>query len=122
VRHTGRRIVLTTFGSLGDLYPYIAVALGLKARGHEAIIATTRRYRQRIEARGIGFHAVRPDGPDLDADRDTMRRIMDSRKGTEFVVRELLMPVLQESYQDVLAAAQGTDLLVSHVLNRGGRP
>ena len=26
-----RRIVLTTFGSLGDLHPYIAVALGLKA-------------------------------------------------------------------------------------------
>jgi hypothetical protein len=28
-----RRIVLTTFGSLGDLHPYIAVALGLKSRG-----------------------------------------------------------------------------------------
>ena len=120
-RRTGRRIVLTTFGSLGDLHPYIAVALGLQARGHEAIIATTRHYRQRIEARGIGFHAVRPDGPDLDADRDAMRRIMDSRKGTEFVVRELLMPALRESYEDVLAAAQGADLLVSHVLTYATR-
>jgi hypothetical protein len=36
-----RRIVLTTFGSLGDLHPYIAVALGLKTRGHEAVIATS---------------------------------------------------------------------------------
>jgi rhamnosyltransferase subunit B len=69
-RHTGRRIVLTTFGSLGDLHPYIAVALGLLARGHEAIIATTRQNRRWIEARGIGFHAVRPDGPDQDDDRD----------------------------------------------------
>jgi rhamnosyltransferase subunit B len=118
---TGRRIVLTTFGSLGDLHPYIAIARGMQDRGHEAVIATTRDYRQKIEARGIGFHAVRPDGPDLDADRDTMRRIMDSRKGTEFVVRELLMPVLQESYQDVLAAAQGADLLVSHVLTYATR-
>lgn len=49
-RHGGRRIVLTTFGFLGDLYPYIAVALGLQARGHQAIIATTRHYRLRIEA------------------------------------------------------------------------
>jgi rhamnosyltransferase subunit B len=114
--HTGRRIVLTTFGSLGDLHPYIAVALGLQARGHEAVIATTRHYQQRIEARGIGFHAVRPDGPDLDADRDAMRRIMDPHKGSEYVIRELLMAVLQESYEDVLAAAQGADLLVSHVL------
>ncbi|WP_202223110.1 hypothetical protein [Okeania sp. KiyG1] len=25
-----KRIVLTTFGSLGDLYPYLAIAQGLK--------------------------------------------------------------------------------------------
>jgi rhamnosyltransferase subunit B len=121
VRRPGRRIVLTTFGSLGDLHPYIAVAKGLKARGHKAIIATSRHYQQRIEARGIGFHAVRPDGPDLNADHDALRRVMDSRKGTEFVVRELLMPVLRESYEDVLSAAQGADLLVSHVLTYGTR-
>ncbi|HBI42428.1 MAG TPA: glycosyltransferase [Planctomycetales bacterium] len=119
--HTGRRIVLTTFGSLGDLHPYIAVALGLQARGHEAVIATTRHYQQRIEARGIGFHAVRPDGPDLDADRDAMRRIMDPYKGSEYVIRELMMSALQESYEDILAAAQGADLLVSHILTYATR-
>jgi rhamnosyltransferase subunit B len=121
VRHTGHRIVLTTFGSLGDLYPYIAVALGLQARGHEAIIATSRHHRQRIEDRGIRFHAVRPDGPNLDHDRDTMRRIMDRRKGSEYVIREIVLPALQESYEDVLAAAQGADLLVSHVLTYAAR-
>jgi len=55
-----RRTVLTTFGSLGDLHPYIAVALGLKARGQEAVIASSDHYRQKIEALGIGFRAVRP--------------------------------------------------------------
>jgi rhamnosyltransferase subunit B len=112
----GRRIVLTTFGSLGDLHPYIAVALGLQARGHEVVIATTRHYRRRVEARGIGFHGVRPDGPDLDTDHEVMRRSMDQRKGGEYVIREIMMPALRESYEDVLAAAEGADLLVSHVL------
>ncbi|HEV3256177.1 MAG TPA: glycosyltransferase, partial [Gemmataceae bacterium] len=60
-----RRIVLTTFGSLGDLHPYIAIALGLQVRGHEAVIATSGYYRQKIEALGLGFRAVRPDHPDL---------------------------------------------------------
>ncbi len=120
-RHTGRRIVLTTFGSLGDLHPFIAIAMGLKARGHDVVIAASRHYRQKIEAHGIGFHAVRPDGPDLDADHDMMQRIMDPRKGTEFIVRELLMPALRESYEDVLAAAQDADLLVSHVLTYATR-
>lgn len=121
VRHTARRIVLTTFGSLGDLYPYMAVALGLKARGHDVVIATTCRYRQRIEARGIGFSAVRPDGPDLEADGEDMRLIMDQNKGPEHIIRKLMMPALQDSYADILAAAEGADLLVSHVLTYATR-
>lgn len=110
------RIVLTTFGSLGDLHPFIAIALGLQARGHEAVIATSAVYRQKIEALGICFRAVRPDHSDPETDSDWIRRIMDRRKGSEFVVREVLMSVLRESYKDTLEAAQGADLLLSHVL------
>src|SRR5262249_12333170 len=64
--HRCRRIVLTTFGSLGDLHPYIAIALGLQARGHEAVLATSAYYREKIERLGIGFRPVRPDFPDID--------------------------------------------------------
>jgi UDP:flavonoid glycosyltransferase YjiC (YdhE family) len=110
-----RRIVLTTFGSLGDLHPYLAVALGLQERGHEAVIATSAYYRQKVEALGIGFRAVRPDHPAPETDPELMRRIMDRRKGSEFVMREF-MAVLRESYEDTLAAAGGADLLVSHML------
>lgn len=111
-----KRVVLTTFGSLGDLHPYIAVALGLQARGHDAVIATSGFYRQKIQALGIGFRAVRPDHPDLEADPDLVRRLMDIRKGTECVICEMLMPVLRESYEDTFAAAEAADLLVSHPL------
>src|SRR5215468_10632418 len=111
-----RRIVLTTFGSLGDLHPYIAVALGLQARGHEAVIATSGAYRQKVETLGLGFRAVRPDHPDQEADPELMRRIMDRRTGSEFVIREYMMSVLRETYEDTLAAAEGADILVAHML------
>ncbi len=101
---------------MGDLHPYIALALGLQARGHEAVLATSGYYRQKIEALGVGFRAVRPDIPDFDANPDLLRRIMDLRKGMKCVVHELIMPVLRESYEDTLAAAEGADLLVSHLL------
>jgi rhamnosyltransferase subunit B len=42
--------VLSTFGSLGDVNPYVAIALELKARGHHPLIATTPIYREKIEA------------------------------------------------------------------------
>ena len=56
-----KRIAVTTFGSLGDLHPYLALALGLRARGHDVIVATGECYRNKIGALGLGFAAVRPD-------------------------------------------------------------
>nr|MDP9120584.1 glycosyltransferase [Acidobacteriota bacterium] len=107
-------IVLTTFGSLGDIHPYVALALGLRGRGHRVAIATGEFYRGKIEALGIGFHPVRPN-VSLE-DRELIAFMMDVRKGPERVLRSMVFPALRESYEDLLAAARGADLLVSHVL------
>jgi len=108
--------VLTTFGSLGDLHPYIAITRTLRARGHDAVIATTPNYREKVEALGIGFRAVRPDISDAVRDPATMRRLMDLRRGTEVVVRELVMPHLRDTYDDLASACDGADVVVGHPL------
>lgn len=115
-RKKPRRIVLATFGSLGDLHPYMAVALELQARGHQAVIATSDMYRQKVEAEGIGFAAIRPDLPDLGDTTTLMRQIMDARMGPEYIVRKVMLPHLRASYDDLTAAVQGADLLVTHTL------
>jgi UDP:flavonoid glycosyltransferase YjiC (YdhE family) len=112
----GKRVVLTTIGSLGDLHPYLAIGLGLKARGAEAVVATGECYRRKVEALGLGFRPLRPDSSFV-TDPDTMRRIMHFRWGTIRVLRELLIPRIRESYEDTLAAVDGgADLLVSHTI------
>jgi UDP:flavonoid glycosyltransferase YjiC (YdhE family) len=111
-----KRIVLTTFGSLGDLHPYFALALGLQARGHEVIIATSPFYRDKVTRAGIGFRPVRPELPDIHANPDLAHQLMDRRLGSQRIVRGVFMPVVRESYADTLAAADGADLLVSHPL------
>lgn len=110
-----RRIVITTVGSLGDLHPYIAIAKGLQARGHEAVVATSQCHRQKVEASGIGFRAIRPDSAWVD-NPDAMRRFSDIRWGLVRVGREWILPALRETYQDILLAAARADLLVSHPL------
>jgi UDP:flavonoid glycosyltransferase YjiC (YdhE family) len=110
-----RRVVFTTFGSLGDLQPYLAIALALQARGHEPIVATSACYRRKIEGLGLGFRPVRPDS-DWVSDPAVMRRVMGLRRGTERLVREILLPALRESYEDTRVAAEGADLLVSFPL------
>lgn len=108
------RIVLTTFGSYGDVLPSIVLALVMQARGHEALVAAPAHYRTAVEGAGIGFAAV---GPDVDFGDDvTFRRVMEPRRGTEFVVREIVLPVLRDTYRELEAACDGADLLVSHTL------
>jgi len=114
-RPRSRRVILTTLGSLGDLHPYLAIALGLQGRGHEAIVATGACYRHKVEALGLGFRVLRPDS-DWVVDPEVMGRMMGERTGTVRVVREVFLPALRESYEDTLAAAQGADLLVSHTI------
>lgn len=113
----GKRIVLTTHGTLGDLHPYLAIALELQKRGHRPVIATSEYYRQKIEAAGLEFHPVRPDISF--EDKDLHRRLTEPKRGLERVVREYMLPRLRETYDDLLAVAQkdgGADLIISQML------
>jgi len=114
----GKRIVITSLGSLGDIYPYLALARRLTRRGHDAIFATSASYRPLIEGEGVAFCPVRPD-IDLE-DRVMIRRIMEPRRGPEILMRECLIPHLQHTYADLTAAAHGADLLVTHPITFAG--
>src|ERR1051325_3528025 len=115
---TGKRIVLSTFGSFGDVHPYIAIALELKARGHHPVIATSEIYREKMETLHLDFHPVRPDMPTIDQPEvlaDLIERVMDQKKGGEVVV-DMIIPYLREIYDDLDAATEGADLLLTHPL------
>ena len=112
------RILLTSFGSLGDVYPYLAIARGLKQRGHHTIIAMPRFYREMIERDGHEFRRIRPE---IDpSDPAIVRRAMHRTRGPEVIVRELLMAPLRESHEDLLAAARDVDLMVTHPITFAG--
>ncbi len=111
-----RKIVLNTFGPLGDLHPYIALALELRERGYRPIIAANNSHRPVVEAEGIEFHAVRPEVGDFGIESELMKKVMDLKSGPEYVIRHLLMPNLPASYADLNAACEDADLLVTHPL------
>ena len=113
-----KRIVLSTFGSFGDVHPYVAIALELKARGHAPVIATSEVYREKMDALGIEFHPVRPEMPSYDQPEvlaDVIEGVMDPRTGGERVM-EMLLPYLRDIYEDLNAAVEGADLLLTHPL------
>ena len=108
----GKRILLTTTGSLGDLHPYIAIGLELRARGHHVTLATSNFYRAKIEKAGLNFS---PMGPHMAMEGSVvMARVLDSRKGPEYLIRKLLYPSVPAAYAEVMAALKGAELIVTH--------
>lgn len=108
------KIVIATFGSLGDLHPVMAVGLELRARGHEVVVASSAVYAEKVRAAGLGFHPLRPDIP-----RDepsTIAYMLDAKKGPERLLREYLMPALRDQYDDLADATRGADLMVASEL------
>jgi UDP:flavonoid glycosyltransferase YjiC (YdhE family) len=108
------RIVLNTFGSLGDLHPYLAIAIELEARGHEAVIATSEIYRQKITAEGIGFAAVRPDVTPLINDPDFTAKLWHPTRGSEYLIRDFLIPQIEAAFDDLRELCRGADMLLTH--------
>jgi UDP:flavonoid glycosyltransferase YjiC (YdhE family) len=120
---TQKKIVLVTLGSLGDLHPFMALALALRARGAEPVLATSEDYRGKVTAAGIAFAPMRPSFTDLETDLGMTRAQITARcvADQEFLVRKLVLPYVRCVYEDSLALSADADLLVTSSLAIGTR-
>ncbi len=118
---TGKRIILATFGSYGDIHPYMAIAMELRARGHQPVIATGELYREKMQASGFDFVAVRPNiPPPQEQDPVMMEKVMHPKSGSGYLLNEMLFPFVRDGYDDLLQAVAGADLLLTHPISLAG--
>ncbi|HYV84254.1 MAG TPA: nucleotide disphospho-sugar-binding domain-containing protein [Pyrinomonadaceae bacterium] len=117
-----RRVVMATIGSLGDLHPYIALALEMRKRYVEPVIATSNAYRERIESLNIEFHEIRPAmlEPDTPEYFQMVEKVVDPNRGAEYLFKQLLVPAVRDMYADLREAIEGADLLVTHPIVLAG--
>jgi Glycosyl transferases, related to UDP-glucuronosyltransferase len=109
------RIILNTFGSFGDIHPYMAVAMELQRRGHTPVVATMEIYREKIEGAGLEFAPVRPNIPQpKEQDVELIEKIMEPKTGPRFLTEQLVFPAVRDSYADLLKITAGADLLITH--------
>lgn len=70
-------------------------------------------HRRTVAASGVTFSPMRPDV--ALADKAQHRRLMDPKRGLERVLREVMLPALRHTFDDLCAAVDGADLLVSQL-------
>ncbi|MCU0566012.1 MAG: glycosyltransferase [Oculatellaceae cyanobacterium Prado106] len=117
------KITLLTYGSRGDVQPYIALGLGLKAAGHQVRIATARLYESFVKGYGLDFAPLAGNpqatlsSPDwIDFAEHGRHRLFHVRQGAQILLGDVLEDHLQDSWQ----ACQGTDAIISMPLVPSG--
>ncbi len=112
-----QKIVFSIFGSLGDFYPYLPIALELKKRGYQPIIAADEGYRLKIEAVNLDFAPLRPSPFSISEEEliKLYQKAM-SKDGLKYMIGEVILRYLKDTYEDLAEAVQQADLLISHLL------
>jgi sterol 3beta-glucosyltransferase len=108
------RITILANGSRGDVQPYVALGIGLRAAGYDVTVAAPTPFREFVTARGLAF-------ADLEADP---RAIVESELGQSwleaghnpFAFVRRLKPILEPTIDQFLAASlracEGADAIV----------
>ncbi len=115
---TSKRIVLTTFGTHGDIVPFIGIAKQLQALGHRPVLATSSFFAPLAAEHGIDFSPVAPHHSQHDKDlginqSERLKKAFHPLLGGKFVMEKLVYPYLDQICDELAAACQGADLLVA---------
>ena len=113
------KIVINTFGTRGDVQPYVALGLGLKQAGHEVRLVSHQIFEDFIRGYGLDFHALQVNPrevlvnqaiAELGNDMGKIRRWMESHFKT----------ALEEIFVETLAGDRGMDLILNTGLSFAG--
>lgn len=108
------RIVILTLGTHGDVRPYVALGVGLTARGHNVLICAPENFESFITSHNLEFASLGQDFETLIKSKE----FSDSLQGG--ILRN--MPKLIKSFKPMfiaalhngLKAAQGADMILIH--------
>ncbi len=110
------RIVLSTWGSTGDVQPFLALSERLLKADHEVRVCTSEIYRDRFTKHGVDFYAV---GVPFDPERlhramDAIVKIKNPLKSAVFIAKEGILYKAEKWCQDHLKGMEGYDLAICY--------
>lgn len=110
----GKRIVMVSSGSRGDVQPYLALARGLNEQGMDVILATHTAFAAAVRSESVPFRPLAGD-PHAMLDSEIGKRWM--RTGSNsfaFLLNfvRLTRPLLLDLFRSVQSATEDADLIV----------
>lgn len=109
-----KKLTLLTFGSRGDVQPFVALGKGLQADGHAVTLATHEKFRPFVESNGLQFATVAMD-PEEMLNGDAGQEWLNSGTNPVAQVRamkKLALPIMESVAHDCVVAAEGADAII----------
>src|SRR5262245_41642638 len=103
------RVLLAPHGTRGDVQPMVALALGLRERGHDVTFLAPDNFVAWI--RGYEF-VCEPDGVDVEAALQSLGADLSSLRWQLHHFKNVLIPAMFESFRRIDAAVDPVDLIV----------
>lgn len=108
------RIVVTTFGSTGDLNPFIALGIALRSRGHDVIFAVEANFQKQLSLLGFPVHLL--TGDQEKALAPFRHQIFNNEQpltSLQLLMDHYILPTLPEKVVELREMCQQADLLIS---------
>jgi sterol 3beta-glucosyltransferase len=120
-------ILILTYGSRGDVQPYVALGAGLRRAGHDVTLATSERFRDFVSGHGLRYGFLSDDLLAI-VDTEQGREMIENTKNVFQIVRRMLSmakqvgpmqrALLEDSWR--IAEAVRPDVVVFHPKAFGG--
>src|ERR1700744_2775461 len=108
------RYCLVTYGSRGDVQPFIYLAQAMKAKGNEVILAAPSNFEELVKSYGVKFYPLFGDAEELVKSPD-FRKVIKNGSNIAFV-KQALRQIRDKRLQildDILHACKNADMIIS---------
>ena len=103
------QILISSIGSRGDVQPILALALELKALGHNARLCVAPNFKEWVESYGVACIPIRPDLRKLTGGTVPGKMILPSQER----LQQMADQSVRTQFQVIAEAARGCNLLVA---------
>ena len=107
------RIAIHTFGTRGDVQPYIALGLELQGRGHDVTLSVPRDFTSWVEGFGLAARAFDLDMGAYLREADALGLTRNPLNAFRYR-RRMVEPMIEATLREGIEGARGADMVVAH--------
>lgn len=111
------RVVISNFGTTGDVQPFLALAVQLRERGHEPVLAFSPQYSQFVKSRDLTFVPIGPDMQETQRNVNqawmAMRMAMPQSAAQMKAILAPLIELVPEAFAALRDLCRNADVLIS---------